>query len=489
MEVALETSARGSERAEPFSGARRMLGDEQLARRIAAGDRDAFTVIYDRHLPALTRYCRSILLNPEDAEDAAQNAMIAALRSLPGRPPQLKLRAWLFRVAHNEAISLIRKRRPHEDLEQAVDVSSLDVAETVEVRARLRQLVTDLRSLPERQRAALILRELCDLSYEEIAGVLECSEAAVMQTVFEARSALSQFEDGRTMSCTGVQRMISDGDRRSLRARRVRAHMRSCDMCRTFAFSLDTRRSHLALLFPVGAAVKGGFGPLLAVLGLVGGGPKAKVAAAILRLQSTTGLRGLAGLRGVAAGVLLAAGGGMTAAQLSHHAHANVTRTPKATVVTIHSRHRSGPGAGGHSKPIQPPHNPSSQHSHHSASATFVPRAQSHAGGGAWSRASGSPASPPERHVSQAGGSDGGIHLGVGSAQISAGAQLSVATSAGVHLQTASAGAHLSASVTAAETTTASVGSVDTSSTSSTVSSVSNTVQRVLRSTCLLGCG
>jgi hypothetical protein len=89
----------------------RRLGDEQLASLIAAGERDAFAVAYERHLPALIRYCRGILLVREDAEDAAQSAMVAALRALPQRPPQLRLRAWLFRVAHNEAGGL-RPARP-----------------------------------------------------------------------------------------------------------------------------------------------------------------------------------------------------------------------------------------------------------------------------------------------------------------------------------------------------------------------------------------
>jgi RNA polymerase sigma factor (sigma-70 family) len=131
----------------------RLLGDEQLAQLIATGDREAFAAVYDRHLPALVRYCRGILLVQEDAEDAAQNAMLAALRALPTRPPQLALRAWLFRVAHNEAISLMRRRHQHEPLERAAEIPGADIAETAAVRARLRQLVSDLRSLPSRSGA------------------------------------------------------------------------------------------------------------------------------------------------------------------------------------------------------------------------------------------------------------------------------------------------------------------------------------------------
>jgi RNA polymerase sigma factor (sigma-70 family) len=153
-----------------------LLGDEQLARLIAAGEREALEVACDRHRPALVRYCQSILLVREDAEDAAQNAMLAAARALPGKPPQLKLRAWLFRVAHNEAISLLRRRRPHEPLEHATGAALHDVPEQAAARARLRQLVKDLNNLPERQRAALLMRELSGLSYEEVANALGSDE-------------------------------------------------------------------------------------------------------------------------------------------------------------------------------------------------------------------------------------------------------------------------------------------------------------------------
>jgi DNA-directed RNA polymerase specialized sigma24 family protein len=67
----------------------RLLGDEQLATLIAAGERAALEVACDRHLPALVRYCQSILPVREDADDAAQNAMVAAVRALPGRPPKI----------------------------------------------------------------------------------------------------------------------------------------------------------------------------------------------------------------------------------------------------------------------------------------------------------------------------------------------------------------------------------------------------------------
>lgn len=301
----------------------RRLSDEQLAGLIAEGDREAFEVVYARYLPALIRYCRGILLVPQDAEDAAQSAMLAALRALPRRPPQLKLSAWLFRVAHNESISLVRRRQPHGTLERIGADSAPDVAETAAARARLRQLVEDLRSLPERQRGALIMREFSGLGYDEIAGALGGSESAVMQTVFEARSALMQCEHGRTLSCEGIQRVISDGDRRTLRARGVRAHMRACNHCRSFELSLETRRRDVRLLIPM-VGGKAGLGALLGVLGFGGAIGRARLSGLALRLHHPPA----PAFRAAATSLLLATAGGVTVAQLGHHHGAAARKTP-----------------------------------------------------------------------------------------------------------------------------------------------------------------
>src|SRR5215211_7077327 len=89
-----------------------VLPDSRLARLAAEGSRGAFAAIYDRHHQPLYRYCRSILGDAEDAQDALQNTMVSALRALPGEKREIALRPWLFRVAHNEAISVLRRRSP-----------------------------------------------------------------------------------------------------------------------------------------------------------------------------------------------------------------------------------------------------------------------------------------------------------------------------------------------------------------------------------------
>jgi RNA polymerase sigma factor (sigma-70 family) len=228
----------------------RLRSDDRLARQAASGDTDAFAALYQRHHRALYRYCRSIVGDPDDAADALQSAMTRALGAIGGRDQRAPVRAWLFRIAHNESISLIRGRPGAEPLDPESMVGP-DVEADAERRRGLAQLVTDLQALPERQRGALLMRELSGLGHAEIAAAFEISQGAVKQAIYEARTALHDFARGREMDCAVVQRQLSDGDGRTARSRRLRAHLRSCEACSAFRADLRSRRSQLAAITPV----------------------------------------------------------------------------------------------------------------------------------------------------------------------------------------------------------------------------------------------
>jgi RNA polymerase sigma factor (sigma-70 family) len=226
----------------------RLLSDERLARLAAGGSQAAFAAIFERHHQALHRYCHSILGNGHDAADALQNTMFKALRALPGETRQIALRAWLYRIAHNESISLLRTRRPDSNLEMAAYVSDPAAEGIVESRERLRRLTEDLRELTEQQRGALLMRELGGLPFTDVAGALQISAAAAKQSVYEARRALQAMQEGRAMDCDVVRRTLSDGDRRMLRAMKMRGHLRTCAGCRDFQTALRRRPSQLVAL-------------------------------------------------------------------------------------------------------------------------------------------------------------------------------------------------------------------------------------------------
>jgi RNA polymerase sigma factor (sigma-70 family) len=243
-----------------------LLSDLRLARQASDGDQRAFEAIYKRYHQDIYRFCLSILGRPEDAQDALQNTMLKALRTLPGERREIKLKPWLYRVAHNESIDLLRRRREGAELDSAHASAGTEIAETVVLRERLGRLLADLGELPERQRSALVMRELGGLDYEQIGAAFESSPAVARQTVYEARLGLRELEAGREMSCEEVTRQLSEADGRVVRRRNIRAHLRACPECRAFRDSIDSRGRDLAALAPLPAVVAASI-----LRGLVGG--------------------------------------------------------------------------------------------------------------------------------------------------------------------------------------------------------------------------
>src|SRR3954451_5743690 len=225
------------------------LRSARLRSGMARGDRAVFAAVYERYHEELYRYCRSILRHDEDAQDALQSAMARAYAALQDERRDFDLRPWLFRIAHNEAISILRKRRATSELDDAPDAPD-ELTDRVAEREELRLLRLDLAELPERQRAALVLRELNGLSHAEIGAALELSTSSVKNAIFEARSALFRAREGRELACEVVRRKLSDGDGRVLRTRGVRAHLRSRSGCRAFQAEHAWRPDELRILAP-----------------------------------------------------------------------------------------------------------------------------------------------------------------------------------------------------------------------------------------------
>jgi RNA polymerase sigma factor (sigma-70 family) len=243
------------------------LGDEVLARMVATGSERAFAALYERHHRALHGYCRSIVRSDGDAQDALQSTLAAALVALRAGRRNAPLRPWLFRIAHNESISLLRRRRITVELSDTALPAGSSAEEDAFARLALSSLLSDLAQLGERQRSALVMRELSGLSHADIAIALSTTVGAVKQTIFDARRALIELQEGRAMDCEHVRRLVSDEDRRVLRGRRVRAHLRDCSACAAFASAIPARRDQLqALAVPLAPAAAA------ALLGHVGQG-------------------------------------------------------------------------------------------------------------------------------------------------------------------------------------------------------------------------
>jgi RNA polymerase sigma factor (sigma-70 family) len=263
-----------------------------------------------------------------DAQDALQSTFAGALAALRRGGRDAPLRPWLFRIAHNESISLLRRRRVTVELSETALQATPAAEEIAFEKLALASLLTDLGELGDRQRAALVMRELSGLSHEEIAIALTTSVGGAKQAIFDARRALAELAEGRAMQCEDVRRAISDDDGRVLRGRRVRAHLRDCSGCAAFAAAIPARRDQLrALAVPLAPIAAGALlGHVVAASSGHGGANTALAVSAAGKSAGTAiATKALVGIAVLAAGTV-----GVTRVLPSsrHHTHASSRAAP-----------------------------------------------------------------------------------------------------------------------------------------------------------------
>ena len=166
--------------------------DAELVVRAQAGDRTAFGVLVDRYAAVVRRVARAVLADPDDADDAAQDAFLSALVKLrqydPGRP----FGPWLTRIAVNAATDRRRRRavRRAEPLENYLAAGGTSPDAETDRRAlglRLRQALAEL---PERRRMAVVLFDVEGFTHAEVGRILGIPEGTARSEVFHARRAL-----------------------------------------------------------------------------------------------------------------------------------------------------------------------------------------------------------------------------------------------------------------------------------------------------------
>jgi RNA polymerase sigma factor (sigma-70 family) len=311
------------------------LDDERLAALVRAGDETAFEALYDRHHASLLAFCRHMLGNREDGEDALQQTFVRAHRALgAGRPPDA-LRPWLFAIARNRCRTMLAARR-----EAAVQVDELEIgfdglADDVRRRADLRELVADLGRLPDDQREALVLFELGDLSHAEIAATIGCPTGKVKALVFQARTALIAERDARGTPCEEIRDQLEVARGGVLRRGSLRRHLRQCEPCRAYGGAVATQRAGLAWVLPVAPTA----GLKAAVLAGAGGAGTAAAAVEAVSLgAAATGAGAMASTGGIAikglvakAAITIAVGAGASGAVTAvHHGSASEPATARA---------------------------------------------------------------------------------------------------------------------------------------------------------------
>jgi RNA polymerase sigma factor (sigma-70 family) len=164
-------------------------GDDRLVALTRGGSERAFAEIMRRYQRPLHFYCRQFV-GMARAEDAVQQTFMQAFVALrDGERREIALRPWLYRIAHNCSIDLLRKHFDHDELDPEHD-GMPQPAGVFEQKEELARVVRAIQELPEGQRRALTLRELEGRSYCEISKALGHTDSGVRQLIFRARTAL-----------------------------------------------------------------------------------------------------------------------------------------------------------------------------------------------------------------------------------------------------------------------------------------------------------
>jgi RNA polymerase sigma-70 factor (ECF subfamily) len=187
------------------------LDDIELARRVGCRDQPAFELLMRRHNQMLYRIARGILRDSAEAEDAVQDAYLAAFRNIAAFRGGSRLSTWLARIVINESYALLRKRKragvvlpfdpaadawssgargAEEDAMSGTDAEQPDAAAS---RGEVRRLLErNIDALPDQFRTAFILREVEEMSVDEAAACLGVPAATVRSRAFRARALLRE---------------------------------------------------------------------------------------------------------------------------------------------------------------------------------------------------------------------------------------------------------------------------------------------------------
>lgn len=178
--------------------------DQQLVLRVQQGDKKAYDLLVMKYQHRIAGLVSRFIRDSHEVQDVTQETFIKAYRALPGFRGESQFYTWLYRIAINTSKNylLARKRRPPSgdvDIDDAMyfeDESALkDIAspERHLMRDELMAAVNDaIKHLPDDLRTALTLREYDDLSYEEIAQVMDCPIGTVRSRIFRAREMVDE---------------------------------------------------------------------------------------------------------------------------------------------------------------------------------------------------------------------------------------------------------------------------------------------------------
>jgi RNA polymerase sigma-70 factor (ECF subfamily) len=181
------------------------LSSEDLMARIANGDNDAFGILVNRHQTSVLNLIYRFIGDRTRAKDLAQEVFLRVWQAAKSYEPTAKFTTWIYQITanlcFNELKSSRRKKwlqflRIGEDQENTIEEMLVDPSPSPEdlllSREQSRRILDALHSLPDNQRLSLILKRYDDLSYNEIARILDCSVSAVESLIVRAKRNLRE---------------------------------------------------------------------------------------------------------------------------------------------------------------------------------------------------------------------------------------------------------------------------------------------------------
>jgi RNA polymerase sigma-70 factor (ECF subfamily) len=175
--------------------------DAELMLRVKEGDGASFGVLLDKHRSSVVHFLYRMVQNHAVAEELAQDVFLRVYRSRSTYEPTAKFTTWLFRIATHLALNALRDGK-NERLQEHLDDDSSDmpvrqvsdhrpsIEQSMVHRATLDEVRRAIKTLPEKQRAAVLMHKYEEMEYSQIAAVLSCSESAVKSLLFRAYETL-----------------------------------------------------------------------------------------------------------------------------------------------------------------------------------------------------------------------------------------------------------------------------------------------------------
>ncbi|MDP3539725.1 MAG: RNA polymerase sigma factor RpoE [Azonexus sp.] len=178
--------------------------DQILVERAQGGDKRAFDQLVSKYQRKLGRLLSRFIRDQAEVEDVSQEAFIKAYRALPSFRGDSAFYTWLYRIGINTAKNYLvsqGRRAPTsteydaeeaEGFEDASQLRDINTPESLLLSKQIGQTVNAaMEALPDELRTAIVLREIDGMSYEEIAGIMDCPIGTVRSRIFRAREAVS----------------------------------------------------------------------------------------------------------------------------------------------------------------------------------------------------------------------------------------------------------------------------------------------------------